>query len=142
MTRTNALEALVISGWVRGLSDRDIEAALAEVLGSQAALSRSTVSRICSAIKDEFAAWCVRRLDDIVLDYLFLDTSNFRMHPNAPAEPGVGPPGESPPTASRSSSAWPRRARSPPTRGPTSSASSPIGGYARRCWASLTAPRA
>jgi hypothetical protein len=48
----------------------------------------------------------------------------------------------SPPTASRSSSAWPRRDRSPPTRGPTSSASSPIGGYARRCWASVTAPRA
>ena len=44
VTRTNALEALVISGWVRGLSDRDIEAALAEVLGSQAALSRSSVS--------------------------------------------------------------------------------------------------
>ena len=87
VTRTNALEALVISGWVRGLSDRDIEAALAEVLGAQAALSRSTVSRICSAIKDEFAAWCARRLDDIVLDYLFLDASNFRMHPNAPAEP-------------------------------------------------------
>ena len=56
VTRTNALEALVISGWVRGLSDRDIEAALGEVLGGQAALSRSTVSRICSAIKDEFAA--------------------------------------------------------------------------------------
>jgi putative transposase len=33
VTRTNALEALVIAGWVRGLSDRDIEAALAEVLG-------------------------------------------------------------------------------------------------------------
>ena len=33
VTRTNALESLVISGWVRGLSDRDIEAALAEVLG-------------------------------------------------------------------------------------------------------------
>ncbi len=29
VTRTNALESLVISGWVRGLSDRDIEAALA-----------------------------------------------------------------------------------------------------------------
>jgi hypothetical protein len=33
VTRTNALEPLVISGWVRGLSDRDIEATLAEVLG-------------------------------------------------------------------------------------------------------------
>jgi putative transposase len=48
VTRTNALESLVISGWVRGLSDRDIEAALAEVLGPEAALSRSTVSRIAS----------------------------------------------------------------------------------------------
>src|SRR5919106_2768224 len=36
VTRTNALESLVISGWVRGLSDRDIEAALAEVLGAEA----------------------------------------------------------------------------------------------------------
>ena len=44
VTRTSALEALVISAWVRGLSDRDVEAALAEVLGPEAALSRSTVS--------------------------------------------------------------------------------------------------
>jgi putative transposase len=35
VTRTNALESLVISGWVRGLSDRDIEATLAEVLGPE-----------------------------------------------------------------------------------------------------------
>ena len=77
----------MISGWVRGLSDRDIEAALGEVLGAEAALSRSTVSRICQAIRDEFAVWSARRLDDVVLDYLFLDASNFKMHPNSPAEP-------------------------------------------------------
>jgi hypothetical protein len=53
VTRTNALESLVISGWVRSLSDRDIEASLAEVLGPEAALSRSTVSRICRRIRDE-----------------------------------------------------------------------------------------
>jgi putative transposase len=52
VTRTNALESLVISGWARGLSDRDIEAALAEVLGREAALSKSTVSRICQRIRD------------------------------------------------------------------------------------------
>ena len=46
VTRTHALESLVISGWVRGLSDRDVEATLAEVLGPEAALSKSTVSRI------------------------------------------------------------------------------------------------
>jgi putative transposase len=62
VSRTNALEALVISGFVRGLSTRDVEAALGEVLGPEAALSKSTISR-------------------------FLDGSHFRMHPEAPAEP-------------------------------------------------------
>ena len=87
VTRTNALESLVISGWVRGLSDRDIEAAPAEVLGPEAALSRSTVSRICQRIKDEFQAWRTRDRSGIRLDYLFLDGSHFKMHPGAPAEP-------------------------------------------------------
>jgi putative transposase len=87
VTRTNALESLVISGWVRGLSDRDIEATLAEVLGPEAALSRSTVSRICSAIGEEFTAWRARDLSGVRLDYLFLDASHFKMHPGAPAEP-------------------------------------------------------
>jgi hypothetical protein len=56
VSRTNALEALVLSGFVRGLSVRDVEAALAEALGPEAALSKSTVSRICEAIKTEFDA--------------------------------------------------------------------------------------
>jgi putative transposase len=87
VTRTHALESLVISGWVRGLSDRDIEATLAEVLGPEAALSKSTVSRICAAIGEEFAAWRTRELSGVRLDYLFLDASHFKMHPGAPAEP-------------------------------------------------------
>jgi putative transposase len=57
VNRTNGLESLVISGWVRGLSDRDIEAALAAVLGSEAALSKATVSLICQRIRIEFGAW-------------------------------------------------------------------------------------
>jgi transposase-like protein len=87
VSRTNALEALVISGFVRGLSVRDVEAVLAEALGPEAALSKSTVSRICQAIKDEFDAWKTRDLSGIELEYLFLDGSHFRMHPDAPAEP-------------------------------------------------------
>ena len=67
-TRTNALESLVISGWVRGLSDRDVEATLAEVLGPQAAPSKSTVSRICQRVREEFAAWRSRDLSGIHLD--------------------------------------------------------------------------
>jgi putative transposase len=116
VTRTNALESLVISGWVRGLSDRDIEAALAEVLGPEAALSKSTVSRICSAIREEFAAWRARDLSEVRLDYLFLDASHFKMHPGAPAEPvlaawGIDTNGKPvfvglAPAASESTDAW------------------------------------
>jgi transposase-like protein len=87
VTRTNALESLVISGWVRGLSDRDVEAALAESLGAEAALSKSTVSRICGRIREEFETWRGRDLSAVALDYLYLDASHFRMHKNAPAEP-------------------------------------------------------
>jgi putative transposase len=116
VTRTHALESLVISGWVRGLSDRDIEATLAEVLGAEAALSKSTVSRICSAIGAEFAAWRTRDLSGVRLDYLFLDASHFKMHPGAPAEPvlaawGIDVDGKPvfvglAPAASESTDAW------------------------------------
>ena len=87
VTKTNALEALVIAGFVRGLSTRDVEAALTEALGESATVSRSTVSRICSEIKTQFQAWSARRLDDVSLDYLFVDGSHFKYHANAAAEP-------------------------------------------------------
>ena len=140
VTRTNALESLVISGWVRGLSDRDIEATLAEVLGPEAALSRSTVSRICAAIGAEFAAWRTRDLSGVRLDYLFLDASHFKMHPGAPAEPvlaawGIDTDGKPVFVG------WRRRRRSRPTPGTTSSPTSPSAACGRRCWGSATAPQ-
>ncbi len=85
--RTNALESLVIAGFVRGLSVRDVEASLADALGAEAALSKSTVSRICEVIKDEFDRWKSRDLSDVAFEYLFLDGSHFRMHEGARAEP-------------------------------------------------------
>ncbi|MCA1701840.1 MAG: transposase, partial [Actinobacteria bacterium] len=62
VTRTNALESLVIAGFVRGLSVRDVEASLADALGPESTVSKSTVSRICEAIKDEFDTWKTRDL--------------------------------------------------------------------------------
>jgi putative transposase len=64
-----------------------VQATLADALGDQAAVSKSTVSAICQQIKDDYEAWSRRRLDDVTLDYLFLDASFFRMHPGSPAEP-------------------------------------------------------
>ena len=87
VTKSNALESLVIAGFVRGLSTRDVQNTLADALGSEAALSKSTVSRVCQAIGEEFEAWSARRLHELELDYLFLDASMFKMHPGARAEP-------------------------------------------------------
>jgi len=87
VTRTSALESLVIASFVRGLPVRDVEATLAGALGDQAAVSKSAVSTICQVIKGEYQAWACRGLDDVMLDYLFLDASFFRMHPGSPAEP-------------------------------------------------------
>jgi hypothetical protein len=63
VSKSNALESLCIAGFVRGPSMRDVEAMLAEALGAQAALSKSTVSRICQAIAEEFEAGRTRMLD-------------------------------------------------------------------------------
>jgi putative transposase len=87
VTRTNALESLVIAGFVRGLSVRDVEASLVDALGPESTISKSTVSRICEAIRDEFDAWRTRDLSAVELDYFFADGSYFKMHPGAPAEP-------------------------------------------------------
>lgn len=87
VTRTNALESLVIASFVRGLSVRDVEAALADALGPEAALSKSTVAAVCTAIRDEFDAWRRRHLSAVSLDYLFLDASHFKMHDGHAAEP-------------------------------------------------------
>ena len=72
---------------MRGLSDRDVEAMLAEVFGEQAAISRSTASRICQRLRAEFDAWCRRDLTGVRIDYLYLAGSFFKLHPGARAEP-------------------------------------------------------
>src|SRR5690606_26594196 len=64
VTRTNALETLVIAGFVRGPSVRDVETALADALGPQATLSKSTVSQVCQAIGEELNTW--RPWDDFL----------------------------------------------------------------------------
>jgi transposase-like protein len=81
------VESLVIAGYVRGLSTRDVEASLADALGPEATLSKSTASRICQAIADEFDRWRRRDLSGIELEYLYLDGSHFRYHDGARAEP-------------------------------------------------------
>ena len=139
LRKTNALESLVIAGFVRGLSVRDVEQTLADALGAEATLSKSTVSRVCEQVKTEFDAWRERRLDDLELDYLFLDGSWVRMHAGARAEPVLAAWGITTranpvlvglaPGGSESTDAWSGSWRTWVTA---------VCGH--RCWSSATAP--
>ena len=86
VTRTYALESLVISSFLRGLSTRDVEAALEETFDEPIA-SRSTVSRICEDTRERYRRWCARRLSGHDVVYLFLDGLYLKLHPDdTPAE--------------------------------------------------------
>ena len=84
--RTHALEALVVCSFLRGLSVRDVEAALEEAFDGPV-VSKSTVSRICTQTRERYRAWCGRRLQEHDLVYLFLDAVYLKLRPDdTPAE--------------------------------------------------------
>ncbi len=85
VTKTNALESLVIASFVRGLSVRDVEAAWPRRSATRPRSPSPRVSAVCGQIKDEYEMWARRCLDGVTLDYLFPDASFFRMHPGSPA---------------------------------------------------------
>ena len=88
VTRTHALEALVLLGFLRGLSVRDVEALLAETFG-ESVVSKSTVSRICEQTRERYRAWCERRLDKYDLVYCFLDAIYLKLRPDDEPAEGV-----------------------------------------------------
>ena len=86
VTHTSALESLVISSFLRGLSTRDVEAVLEDTF-DQPVSSRSTVSRILEDTRERYRRWCKRRLDEHDVVYLFLDAIYLKLHPDdTPAE--------------------------------------------------------
>ncbi len=88
VARTHALESLVISGFLRGLSTRDVEAALEEVFEEPIA-SKSTVSRICEDTRERYRQWCRRRLEAHDIVYCFLDAIYLKLHPDDTPSEGV-----------------------------------------------------
>jgi putative transposase len=86
VARTYALETLVICSFLRGLSVRDVEAALEETF-DHPVISKSTVSRILEDTRERYRRWCKRRLDEHDLVYLFMDAIYLKLHPDdTPAE--------------------------------------------------------
>jgi len=86
VARTHALEALVICSFLRGLSVRDVEAALQECFGEQV-IGKSTVARVCKDVAARYAAWCARDLSAHDLVYCYLDAIYLKLRPtDEPAE--------------------------------------------------------
>ena len=84
VVRTRPLEALIIGGYVRGLSDRDIESLAEEAeLGH---VSKSTVSRICRELRDRYTAFCNKSLADVNVIALFLDAIYLPTRPSGQKE--------------------------------------------------------
>jgi putative transposase len=84
LLRTDPLKALVVGGFVRGLSMRDIESLCEEAgLGRT---SKSTVATICAELHERFEAFCRRSLYDINLVVLFLDAIYLPVWPSGPKE--------------------------------------------------------
>ena len=88
VARTHALESLVISSFLRGLSTRDVEAALEEVFEEPIA-SKSTVSRICEDTRERYRQWCRRQLEQHDIIYLFLDAIYLKLRPDDQPSEGV-----------------------------------------------------
>ncbi|MCA1678323.1 MAG: IS256 family transposase [Actinobacteria bacterium] len=88
VARTHALEALVIASFLRGLSVRDVEAALEEAF-DEPVVSKSTVSRICQDTRERYRAWCRRRLDEHDVVYCFLDALYLKLRPSDEPAEGV-----------------------------------------------------
>jgi transposase-like protein len=84
LVRTEPLRAMVIGAFVRGLSMRDVED-LAEKAGL-GKLSKSTVQRICTELRDRFEAFKRRDLYDVRLVALFLDATYQLVRPDGPKE--------------------------------------------------------
>jgi putative transposase len=84
LVRTEPLKALVIGGFVRGLSMRDVESLCGQAgLGP---LSKSTASRICQELRERFEAFKRRDLYDIQVAALFLDAVFLSVRPDGPKE--------------------------------------------------------
>ncbi len=83
--RTEALEALAVEMYARGLSTRDVEDAFRTPDG-QPLLSRTAVSEVTEKLWAEYEAFCARDLSEFAVLYLFVDGVAERLHPGHPRE--------------------------------------------------------
>jgi len=78
--RSDKLAALIPQLYVKGLSTRDIEAALADTLEVDG-VSKSNVSQLCRQLSQDFERWQNRDLSEHKILYLFCDGIYVRLRP-------------------------------------------------------------
>ena len=83
--RTEALEALAVEMYARGLSTRDIEGLFADEAGKPL-LSGTAVSEITERLWAEYEAFASRDLSEFEVIYLFVDGLAERLHLGQPRE--------------------------------------------------------
>lgn len=80
VSRSDKLAALIPQLYVKGLSTRDIEAALEQSLEVEG-VSKSVVSELCGQLKKDFERWQQRDLSEHDIVYLFCDGIYLRLRP-------------------------------------------------------------
>jgi len=78
--RSKRLLELIPALYVKGMSQRDIEAALVEALGVEQT-GRSVINEVCKSLRADFARWQERDLSAHRVLYLFLDGIYLKLRP-------------------------------------------------------------
>jgi putative transposase len=78
--RSKRLLELIPALYVKGMSQRDIEAALVEALGVEQT-GRSVINQVCQSLRTDFARWQERDLSAHRALYLFLDGIYLKLRP-------------------------------------------------------------
>lgn len=71
--RSEGLDSLFPKLFIEGLATRDFEPALRALVGEDAPLSPSSISRLNKAFKEDFIKWKTRRLSDLEIVYIWVD---------------------------------------------------------------------
>jgi transposase-like protein len=79
-TRSKRLLEMIPMLYVKGMSQRDIEAALIDALGVEKT-GRSVVGEVCRSLRVDFERWQERDLSEYRLMYLFIDGIYLRLRP-------------------------------------------------------------
>lgn len=71
--RSEGLDILFPKLFIEGLATRDFEPALRALVGEDAPLSPSSISRLNKQFKDEYGRWKSRQLNDLEIVYIWAD---------------------------------------------------------------------